>query len=107
MRFDQFIVSTNGIPQGVKVTYDKEVFNTMVDFITNLSPGQLDQSQTTKIVDLIGSFNMIPESEEYEVEDTGDSMLRMNKAKMNEWYDNYKDHLDTHHELNKARRRLI
>jgi len=104
VRFDQFIVSTNGIPQGVKVTYDKEVFGSMVDFITGLSPDQLNQAQTSKIVDIVSSFNMIPEGEEYAEEDTGDTLIRANKEKMNEWYSQYKEHLDVHRDMNRGRR---
>ena len=104
MRFDQFITTTNGIPQGVKVTYDKEVFTNMVDFITSLGPNQLDQAQTTKIVDIVSSFNMIPEGEEYTVEDTGDTMIRSNQSKVKDWYSSFKEHLDIHYEMNRNRR---
>ncbi len=104
MRFDQFITSPNGVPNGVKVTYDKEVFTSMVDFITGLNPNQLDQSQTTKIIDIVGSFNMIPESDEYEVEDTGTSMIESNRSKIRDWYSGFKSQLDTHYEMNKNRR---
>ena len=105
MKFDQFITSTSvGLPNGVSVSYDKKVFKNMVDFIISLQPEQLSQSQTTKIIDIISSFDMVPEGEEY-VEET--TMINLNRNKMIEWYKKYKEYLDIHKDMNKGWNRII
>lgn len=82
MRFDQFIVSTNGLPSGVKVAFDATVFKQMVEFILTLDPSQLSSSQVLSITDIIANFNMIPEDEKIEVENTGNTLIKSNRDKV-------------------------
>ncbi len=105
MKCDWFITSTSiGLPNGVSVSYDKKVFKDMVDFIISLQPEQLSHIQITKIIDIISSFDMVPEGEKY-VEET--TMIKSNRNKMIEWYKKYKEYLDIHKDMNKGWNRII
>jgi hypothetical protein len=98
MRFGQFLTTGSGIPSDMKVEFDKNVFNQMVNFIVGIEPNQLTEEQKSKIVDIIRTFTLSVESQFNLAED---ELCKQNMSKMNEYYDKNKESLDQAHGMNR------
>ncbi len=62
MKFGNFMISTaNGLPPHLKVDYDENLFEDLVNFVVSFHPDQLTVEQQAKIVEIISSFKMVSE----------------------------------------------
>jgi hypothetical protein len=103
------MVNTNksGLPDGIKIGFDKRVFGKMVDFITGLEPEQLTEQQRGNIVELITAFNFGSEHEEIVEEETNSDLCKEYQSKIKKYYESYKETFDKANDSTKSMRRII
>ena len=101
MRLGSFLTTITGLPNDVKVDYDKTIFEQMVNFITELEPEQLTEEQKTRIVDIISSFNLGIQNQ-YNVMES--EMTTKTHSKITEYYNKNKEMFDMAHSMHRGYR---